>query len=46
MNSGSMGKYLAVALTAGSTETVELSEDFYKKYLTGFGMGAAIIAKR
>ncbi|MBW1643997.1 MAG: aldehyde ferredoxin oxidoreductase, partial [Deltaproteobacteria bacterium] len=46
MNKGFMGKYLVVDLTGGSTETVELSEDFYKKYLTGYGMGAAIIAQR
>ena len=46
MIKGFMGKYLVVNLTDGSTETVELSEDFYKKYLTGYGMGAAIIARR
>ena len=46
MGNGFMGKYLVVNLTDGSTETVELPEDFYKKYLTGYGLGAAIIAER
>ena len=46
MGNGFMGKYLVVNLTDSSTETVELSEDFYKKYLTGYGLGAAIIAER
>lgn len=46
MPSGFMGKYLVVDLSDGSTETVQLSDDFYKKYLAGYGMGAAIIAER
>lgn len=46
MGKGFMGKYLVVNLTDGSTETVKLGEDFYKKYLTGYGMGAAVIAER
>jgi aldehyde:ferredoxin oxidoreductase len=46
MAGGYMGKYLVVNLSDGTTESVELSEDFYKKYLTGYGMGAAIIAER
>lgn len=46
MNGGFMGKYLVVDLTDGATETVKLSEDFYKKYLSGYGIGAAIIAER
>ena len=46
MGNGFMGKYLVVNLTDGSTETVELPEGFYKKYLTGYGLGAAIIAER
>ena len=46
MLGGFMGKYLIVDLTKGTTETVKLSEDFYKKYLSGYGMGAAIIAER
>ncbi|MBC8438114.1 MAG: aldehyde ferredoxin oxidoreductase family protein [Deltaproteobacteria bacterium] len=46
MHKGFMGKYLVVDLTDGTIETVELSENFYKKYLTGYGMGAAVIAER
>lgn len=46
MGNGFMGKYLVVNLTDGSTETVELPDSFYKKYLTGYGLGAAIIAER
>jgi aldehyde:ferredoxin oxidoreductase len=46
MGNGFMGKYLVVNLTDGTTETVELPEGFYKKYLTGYGLGAAIIAER
>ena len=46
MGNGFMGKYLVVNLTNGSTETAELTENFYKKYLTGYGLGAAIIAER
>ena len=45
MHKGFMGKYLVVDLTDGTIETVELSENFYKKYLTGYGMGAAVIAE-
>ena len=46
MSDGFMGRYLVVDLTAGSTETVEPSEEFYKKYLAGYGMGAAIVSER
>ncbi len=46
MAGGYMGKYLMVDLTDSATETIELSEDFYRKYLTGYGMGAAIITER
>ena len=46
MLKGFMGKYLVVDLTDGTIETVKLSESFYKKYLTGYGMGAAVIAER
>ena len=46
MSGGFIGKYVVVDLTARSTETVELGEDFYKRYLSGYGLGAAIIVER
>jgi len=45
MLGGAMGKYLMVDLSTGSTKTVEVEESFYKKYLTGYGMGAALITQ-
>jgi len=46
MTGGYMGKYLVVDLSVQSTETVELDDAFYRKYLTGYGLGAAVIAER
>jgi len=46
MTGGYMGKYLVVDLSAQSTEIVELNDAFYRKYLTGYGLGAAVIAER
>ena len=46
MPAGFMGKYCVVDLTKGSSEVFELKEEFYKKYLSGYGLGAAIIAER
>jgi aldehyde:ferredoxin oxidoreductase len=46
MPGGFIGKYGVVDLTKGSTEAFELKEAFYKKYLSGYGLGAAIIAER
>ena len=44
--SGFMGKYLMVNLSDGSTEAVEPGEGFYRKYLAGYGIAAAVIAER
>ncbi|MBU3914883.1 aldehyde ferredoxin oxidoreductase, partial [bacterium] len=41
-----MGKYCVIDLTKQKTEVVELGEDFYKKYLSGYGLGAAVITER
>ena len=46
MPAGFIGKYCVVDLTKGSSEVFELKEEFYKKYLSGYGLGAAIIAER
>jgi aldehyde:ferredoxin oxidoreductase len=43
MSGGFTGKYAVVDLTTGSSEVFEPGEDFYKKYLSGYGLGAAII---
>jgi aldehyde:ferredoxin oxidoreductase len=43
MNGGFTGKYAVVNLTMGSSEVVEPGEKFYKKYLSGYGLGAAVI---
>ena len=46
MPGGFTGKYCVVDLTQGSSAVFELKEEFYKKYLGGYGLGAAIIAER
>jgi len=46
MPGGFIGKYCVVDLTKGSSEVFELKEEFYKKYLSGYGLGAAIISER
>ncbi|MCP4692524.1 MAG: aldehyde ferredoxin oxidoreductase family protein [Desulfobacterales bacterium] len=46
MAGGFVGKYCIVNLTEGTTETVEPGEAFYKKYLSGYGLGAAVIMER
>ena len=43
MSGGFTGKYAVVDLTTGSSEVVEPGEEFYKKYLSGYGLGAAVI---
>lgn len=40
-----MGQYVVINLSTGKTEIKKLDDDFYKKYLAGYGMGAAIITK-
>lgn len=46
MSGAYIGKYAVVDLTSGSTETVELPDEFYQKFLGGYGLGAAIITER
>jgi aldehyde:ferredoxin oxidoreductase len=46
MPGGFIGKYCVVDLTKGSSGVFILKEEFYKKYLSGYGLGAAIIAER
>ena len=43
---GFTGKYCIVDLTKGTTEIIEPDEDFYKDYLGGYGLGAAVILER
>jgi aldehyde:ferredoxin oxidoreductase len=45
MPGGYTGKYLIVDLGKKKHEVVELDETFYKKYLTGYGLGAAVITE-
>ena len=46
MSGGYIGKYAVVDLSSGSTETVALSDDFYQKFMGGYGLGAAVITER
>ena len=41
-----VGKYCIVNLTTGKTEIVEPDNEFYRKYLGGYGLGAAVITER
>ncbi len=44
--SGYMGKYLIVNLSDKSHEVVDLDDAFYRKFLSGYGLGAAVITQR
>jgi len=46
MSGGFVGKYCIVNLSTKKTEVVEPGEDVYKKYLSGYGIGAAVITER
>ena len=46
MAGGYMGKYCVIDLTKQKTEVVELTDNFYQKYLSGYGLGAAVITER
>ena len=46
MAGGYTGKYCVINLTDKSVEIVEPGEAFYKKYLSGYGLGAAVIMNR
>ena len=46
MAGGFAGRYCIVDLNKGTTEVVEPGEQFYKKFLCGYGLGAAVITMR
>ena len=46
MPGGFTGKYLIIDLGKKSFEIIEPKEEFYKKYLSGYGLGAAVITER
>ena len=46
MAGGYTGKYCIVDLGTGKTEIVEPDDGFYRKYLSGYGLGAAVIMER
>ncbi len=46
MAGGYTGKYAVVDLSSGTIDVVEPDESFYKKYLSGYGLGAAVIMER
>ena len=43
MNGGFTGRYAVIDLTSESTQVFEPGEEFYKQYLSGYGLGAAVI---
>lgn len=43
---GFIGTYLVIDLGSGSIEEVSLPEDFYRTFLSGYGLGAAVITAR
>lgn len=46
MAGGYTGKYCIVDLSSGSSEIIEPGDEFYRKYLSGYGLGAAVIMER
>lgn len=46
MAGGYTGKYVIIDLGKQTTQIVEPDEAFYKKYLSGYGLGAAVIMER
>jgi aldehyde:ferredoxin oxidoreductase len=42
---GYTGKYCIVDLSSGTSEVIEPGDEFYRKYLTGYGLGAALIMR-
>jgi len=45
MPGGYVGRYCIVDLTKETTKVVEPGEEFYRKYLSGYGLGAAVITE-
>ncbi len=46
MTGGYTGKYCIVNLENRTTEVIEPGDEFYRKYLGGYGLGAAVIMER
>ena len=46
MTGGYTGKYCIIDLGSRSVEVVEPGDAFYRKYLSGYGLGAAVIMER
>jgi len=46
MAGGYIGRYCIVDLSQQSTRVVEPGDAFYRKYLSGYGLGAAVITER
>jgi aldehyde:ferredoxin oxidoreductase len=46
MSGGFTGKYAIIDLTASTTEDIRPGEAFYRKYLSGYGLGAAVLTER
>jgi aldehyde:ferredoxin oxidoreductase len=46
MAGGFTGKFAIVDLSSGGVEAVEPGESFYRKFLSGYGLGAAVIMER
>ena len=46
MAGGYTGKYCIIDLSSKTTEVVEPGEAFYRKFLGGYGLGAAVIMER
>lgn len=46
MPGGYIGKCIVIDLSDNSTEIIEKDDSFYRKYLGGYGLGAAIITER
>ncbi|RLC30738.1 MAG: aldehyde ferredoxin oxidoreductase [Deltaproteobacteria bacterium] len=46
MTSGVTGKYCIIDLGSQTIEVVAPGDDFYRKYLSGYGLGAAVIMER
>lgn len=46
MSGGFTGKYCIVDLSNGQVEVVEPGEEIYRRFLSGYGLGAAVILER
>jgi len=46
MAGGVVGRYCVIDLSSQNIEIVEPGESFYQKYMTGYGLGAAVIMER